>query len=73
MLEKYIKRNSAIELLRIMCIWMIILYHLSMHSYGEAPEHNVLWDIVTNVFHIGVVCFILISGWFGIKASILGG
>lgn len=73
MLEKYIKRNSAIELLRIMCIWMIILYHLSMHSYGEALEHNILWDIVTNVFHIGVVCFILISGWFGIKASISGG
>ena len=73
MLEQYIKRNSSIELLRIICIWMIILYHLSMHSYGEVLGHNLLWDIVTNVFHIGVVCFILISGWYGIKATIRGG
>lgn len=73
MLEQYIKRNSWIELLRIICIWMIILYHLSMHSYGEVLGHNLLWDIVTNVFHIGVVCFILISGWYGIKATIRGG
>ena len=72
MLEQYTKRNSSIELLRIICMWMIILYHLSMHSYGEALGHNLLWDIVTNVFHIGVVCFILISGWYGIKATIRG-
>lgn len=69
MLDKYKKRNSNIELLRIICIWMIVLYHLAMHSFGEQAVHIPLWDIVTNIFHIGVICFLLISGWYGIKVT----
>ena len=72
MLDKYIKRNSSVELLRLLSIWMIVVYHLSMHSFGELPSHSTFWDAVTNIFHIGVICFVLISGYFGIKASIYG-
>ncbi len=71
-LNKYSKRESNIELFRLFIMLIIVIYHLSMHSFGEIYPHSTFWDIVTNIFHIGVVCFILISGWFGINASIKG-
>ena len=63
------KRLSNIELLRILCIVLI----LSMHSIAlvETSTLNslniVLLHMVSAVGNIGVSCFVLISGYFGIK------
>ena len=49
----------------------IILYHLLIHavstSHALATE---LKEIVLSILHIGVVCFVLISGYWGIKFSL---
>lgn len=63
------KRLSNIELLRILCIVLI----LSMHSMALVETsklsslNNVLSHIVSAVGNVGVSCFVLISGYFGIK------
>lgn len=61
-------RNASFELLRIVCMFMIVLYHIFV------KVHSGVWDspmYSTLLFplHIAVVCFILISGYFGIKFS----
>ena len=59
-----IKRKSNLELLRILAMVFIILIHLlsatGMTAFGAA---------IVGICNIGVSCFCLISGYFGIKFS----
>ena len=60
------KRNSAFELLRIIAMTFIVIWHISYHAQkGELDSHN----YITAFCITGVNLFILISGYFGIKTS----
>lgn len=57
-------RASNIELLRIIAISFVVIWHISIHAQkGEVATHNAILSI-TNT---GVNIFVLISGYFGIK------
>lgn len=57
-------RNSNIELLRIIAMMFIVIWHISVHAQkGELPGHNYIAAITTT----GVNLFVLISGYWGIK------
>lgn len=76
-------RNSSIELLRLVLMLMIVLHHCIAHGMGLAgisaqnAQTPVMIDggmmataFVLNGFLISAVnCFVLISGYFGIKVS----
>ena len=74
------ERQSNIELLRIICMFMIITHHfavnvwypdmLSLHTPSSVGETIVLLSHC--MFFIGVNCFVLISGYFSIKTSLRG-
>ena len=63
-------RQSNFELLRLVSMLFIVYYHLvGWFVYGyECWEHKALFLPL----HIGVICFVLISGYFGIKPSFKG-
>lgn len=57
-------RNSNLELLRIVAMAFIVVWHISIHAQnGEAITH----DFVASIAITGVNLFVLISGYFGIK------
>lgn len=57
-------RNSNFELLRIIAMMFIVIYHISIHAQkGELPSHNYIVAITTT----GVNLFVLTSGYWGIK------
>ena len=68
-------RNSNIELLRIICMFMIVIHHFMAHGglWMLAPSTN---KIVVNFFMpFGKVCFdafVAISCWFLVKSSFKG-
>lgn len=62
------ERNSSFELLRLLCILGIVI----MHAFARIDTHTSLLNtevhvLANSLFNIGVTCFILISGYFGIK------
>lgn len=63
------QRNSGLELLRIVAILMIIC----IHAFGLVQGVKVNWigkettRIVNCICNMGVSCFVLISGYFGVK------
>lgn len=64
-------RDSSFELIRLVAQYMIVLYHiLSVVIYPLSQEafHKAIWLPL----HIGVPLFVLISGYFGIRASVKG-
>ena len=64
-------RQSNFELLRLLSMFFIVFYHLLLrfhHTYDSFGWMQALWLPL----HVGVVCFILISGYFGIKTSTRG-
>jgi len=64
--EKVKERESNFELLRLFSIFIIVFYHLLL-----AP--NMALEYAFNaVLLIAVPCFVLISGYFGIRASVKG-
>ncbi|MDD3141812.1 MAG: acyltransferase family protein [Lachnospiraceae bacterium] len=66
----HINRNSSIELLRILCIIGIVYMHVSGIIYSTVKGINQVMGVFTNtLFNVGVSCFFLISGYFGIKAN----
>lgn len=73
-------RLSNIELLRFIAMLMVLLLHANYASIGVVSivdvHTNTLTSIVRMLFEfvcIGAVnVFVLISGWFGIKASVKG-
>ncbi|MBE6308607.1 MAG: acyltransferase [Bacteroidales bacterium] len=57
-------RNSNLELLRIVAMAFIVVWHISIHAQkGEAITH----DFIASIAITGVNLFVLISGYFGIK------
>ena len=70
-----IQRNSAHELLRICAMLLIVFYHLSAYYLYLIP-HNTSLDGVLEAFlptiHIGVILFVLISGYYTIRPSVSG-
>ena len=74
------KRQSNIELLRMLAMFLVLLVHADFFSLG-APTVNEIQsnslDSFLRIFFeaISIVCvnvFVLISGWFGIKPSFKG-
>ncbi len=65
-------RNSNHELLRIIAMNMIVLIHFNMYSanFYTGSELAFFNGIVNGICNIGVTCFILISGYYGIKFDI---
>ena len=64
------KRNSAIELLRILCIIGILLMHTFGAYFTTVTGSNLIHGIFINsLFNAGVSTFFLISGYYGIKYS----
>lgn len=64
-------RESSFELIRIMAQVFIVFYHIFMifiFPATENPFHKAIWLPL----HVGVILFVLISGYFGIKASVKG-
>lgn len=57
-------RQSNVELLRLVSMLYIVLYHFSFQL-----KDSMLVNIIGAVFHIGVVCFVMISGYFGIRPT----
>ncbi len=65
-------RKSNIELLRILCMFMIILWHINIAvEQCEPYTHDfILKDAIYSITVIAVNCFVLISGYFGIHFKI---
>lgn len=64
-------RNSSIELLRLICIFGIIFMHTIAYAGDEMGEANRILLILANCFcNLGVTCFMLISGYFGITFNL---
>lgn len=67
------ERNSKFELLRILCIVLIIASHFTMYKgdLGEVGTINYyIGNIIRSFCIVSVNCFVLISGYFGIKFNI---
>ena len=66
-------RESNFELLRLVCMFYILLHHFIVHGLkvaGYCGEEINIYGVICNSFLvIAVNCFILISGYFGIKLS----
>ena len=73
-MEQGVKRNSAIELLRIIAMILIVAHHFSLHGdFGfsaETVSFNRVWiQFMQFGGKIGVNIFVLISGYFLITAE----
>lgn len=65
------RRNSSIELLRIICVFGIIFMHTIAYGGDELSTGNRYLLIFVNCFtNLGVTCFMLISGYFGVKFNL---
>ena len=59
-------RNSSLELVRLLAMFMIVFYHLILF-FIEPIDPSPIFKAVQIPVHIGVILFVLISGYFGIK------
>ena len=66
------QRNSAFELLRILSQVFIVLYHICYIWQGKEYSSQPFFQAVSIPLHIGVVVFVLLSGYFTIKLKISG-
>lgn len=62
-------RDSAFELLRIVAQWMIVMYHL-LYFHVYPATGDVFYKAIQMPLHIGVILYLLTSGYFGIRPSI---
>lgn len=75
-----IVRDSNFELLRLLAMFGIIVHHLvikgaSTCGYVEAYDYNrdgVMGLIINSLVVGGVNCFVLITGWFGVRHTMKG-
>ena len=65
------ERESNFELLRLVSMYFIVLYHLLMWLVLDDPSAIPLKSFWLPL-HIGVICFVLISGYFRIRPSVKG-
>lgn len=79
-MDRYIGRNSNIELLRIFSMFMVLGLHVNFMAIGEpttaetisAPIPTFFRIFFQQSFNIAVDIFVLISGWYGIKFHVRG-
>lgn len=64
-------RNSSFELLRIVAMAMIVFYHIVSYYLYLLPNsaNQEFFTALLPTLHIGVILFMLISGYFGIKST----
>lgn len=67
------QRNSSFELLRILSQVFIVLYHICYIWQGKEYSSQPFFQAVSIPLHIGVVVFVLLSGYFTIKLKVIGG
>lgn len=73
-------RLSNIELLRCVSMFMVLMMHTSFITFGFPSEHEVKnapmeWCFHSLQYSIAIVAvniFVMISGWFSIKPSVVG-
>lgn len=67
-----ITRNSNHELLRILAMYMIVFIHANMNlgNFCTGGMRVFFNGFVNGICNIGVSCFILISGYYGIKFNL---
>lgn len=62
------KRNSNIELLRIIAMFLIVMHHYSIHGFDTSALQEMPDRLVVDWFmaggKVGVVIFVLISAYF---------
>lgn len=68
------QRNSNVEMLRILIMFGILLWHITVHGFGLAHisgnmkiEHEFINSLCTALFAPCVNLFVLISGYYGMK------
>ena len=66
------QRNSSFELLRILSQVFIVLYHICYIWQGKTYSSQAFFQAVSIPLHIGVVVFVLLSGYFTIKLKASG-
>lgn len=66
------QRNSSFELLRILSQVFIVLYHICYIWQGKEYSGQAFFQAVSIPLHIGVVVFVLLSGYFTIKLKASG-
>lgn len=70
-----VNRNSSIELLRILSMLIIVIYHYEARDFNlyvvasdRIGEPNLLPQLLTHsIGKLGVPIFVFISGWYGLK------
>lgn len=62
-------RNSNFELLRILAMFMIVFIHANMYLFQIVHGKSAFFynGMVNGICNIGVACFMLISGYFGMR------
>lgn len=65
-------RHSNIELLRIVAMYMILVFHTVFYELYEYRRETPIFASLMTILHIGVPLFVLITGYFGIKPTIKG-
>lgn len=68
-LEKPKVRESNFELLRLFSQFCIVLYHLFLLFVYPGSNYNPVFKSIQIPLHIGVIIFVLLSGYFTIKPS----
>ena len=65
-------RNSNFEFLRIISMYMIVFIHANMYlgHFCQGMTRVFFNGVVNGICNIGVTCFILISGYFGLNFNI---
>lgn len=66
--NRILERNSSFELLRIVAQWMIVEYHL-LYFYVFPNTGLLAYKVLQIPLHIGVILYVLISGYYGIKPT----
>ncbi len=65
-------RESNFELLRLIAMFFIVLYHLLL-KFIVVVDDAPIYQASFLPLHVAVICFVLISGFFHIKPSVRGG
>lgn len=71
LLASNLSRESSYELIRVLAQFFIVFYHIFLFFIYPAT-HSQLHKAIWLPLHIGVILFVLISGFFGIRVSVKG-
>lgn len=63
-------RNSIFELLRLICMVSIVMYHMLVFGLNNISNNFWFYKALTIILHFGVPVFVLLSGWFSIKLTV---